>query len=175
MSNYTNYTYISEEEERELLRDVIGRVEEVVLSLEDFDPLRTLVINVGPDYSSILAMRLCHALSKDGESSHLVGIDLAYPDDDSNKKESYLKLAEGLLAIYASTFSKIVLVEAAVLTGNTFRKFVDILTSKGFSKESLHTVSLVERNDSVFKCDIVGRHVETTPEFWWEKPNKHWD
>lgn len=169
----SNYTYISEEEERELLRDVIGRVEEVVLSLEGFDPLLTGVVNVGPDYSSILAMRLCHALSKDGESSNLINLELPYPDQDATIKEMFDKVATGILEMFVKSLDRIILVEAAVLTGNTFTKLVEFLKSKGV--ENILTVSLVERSDSMFKCEIVGKHVETTPEFWWEKPNKHWD
>jgi uracil phosphoribosyltransferase len=70
---------------------------------------------------------------------------------------------------------KVVLVEAAVLTGGNYTWIIEELTKVGFAHEDILTLALVEHKDSVFKSKIVGDYVSEVPTFYWEEYNKHWE
>jgi hypothetical protein len=169
--------HITKEKESQLLESLLITVSDKVQNIEAFNPLKTLVLNVGPDYSSILSMRLAHKLSKNGEMSHLIPLDVAYPDDNQERKSTYMNMSKGLLElmINSKSFDLFILCDVSVITGNTFSSFYEKLTSLGIEKEKIITVALFQDNKSVFKCEFVGEYLDTIPEFWWEEPNKHWD
>lgn len=163
--------FISKELESSLLESVVGSVKALELGISN-DKLA--VFCVSPDYSSIVGLRVLHALSKDGELPHYVFLDVAYPDDKQEQKDLYRQLFSMMAKQYKQTLSKVILVEAAVLTGNNYKWIQEELLSAGFSKEDILTVALVELKDSIFKCDIVGQVVDDMPEFYWEEENNHW-
>ena len=164
---------ISQDLENSLLAKVIGEVRE---ECKDWtDALRIGVFCVSPDYSSIVALRILHALSRDGELPHYVPLDVAYPDDSEEKKESYKRVLQAVAPHFKKMMDKVVLVEAAVLTGGNYQWIQEELIKAGFLKEDIITLALLEHKDSVTKCKIVGDYTSEVPTFYWEEYNKHWD
>jgi len=164
--------YISKELESSLLESLVGLVKELDLAVSS-DKLAVLCVS--PDYSSIVGLRVLHALSKDGELPHYVFLDVAYPDDSEEKKAQYKKVVEIMAPHFKKTVDKIILVEAAVLTGKNYKWIKEELVKVGFKEEDVITVALLETKDSIFKSDIVAQYVEGIPEFYWEEYNKHWE
>lgn len=164
--------FISKELEYSLLEKLVGLVKDLDLSV-DRDKLG--VFCVSPDYSSIVGLRVLHALSRDGELPQYAFLDVAYPDDPKEKKETYQQIVQMMLPYYKKALDKVIFVEAAVLTGNNYKWIKEEFIKAGFKEEDIITVALLESKDSVFKCDLVGQHVDDMPEFYWEEYNKHWE
>lgn len=164
---------ISQEVENSLLAKVIKEVKQECKDWKD--ALRIGVFCVSPDYSSIVALRVLHALSKDGELPQYVPLDVAYPDDSQQKKDSYRNVLKAVAPHFKKMMDKVVLVEAAVLTGGNYTWIQEELTKVGFAPEDILTLTLLEHKDSVYKCKIVGDYVSEVPTFYWEEYNKHWD
>lgn len=134
--------------------------------------IRTLVLNVSPDYSSIVAMQLAHHLSVDGKMLDLISVDVPYPQEDKNL---YKKKFEKINKKFKKNYDKIILVEAAVLSGNNYTWLTKCLKDIGYKDEDIITVALLEMSSSIFKCDYVSEYVDCMPEFYWERYNIHWD
>lgn len=166
---------ITQEQEHSLIEGLISTIKEKVVSTESFVATKSLIINVSPDYSSILAMRLAHALSKDGEMLNIIGLDTAYSDDTKEKRDSYKMLAEGLLGVVAQSkaFTTIFVVSSEVETGDTFSRIYSKLKEATEGEVTIHTVALIESNSSKFQSDFVGLYSEKPVIFWWEETNKH--
>ena len=164
--------FIDRELEYSLLEVVTSKVKE--LGLDKVKSERLGVFCVSPDYSSIVGLRVLHALSNDGELPQYIFLDVAYPDDSQEKKDQYRKLVKVMAPYYKKSLDKVVLVEAAVLSGQNYTWIREELMEVGFLPDDIITVALVEQEDSVFKCDVVGTRCSDMPEFYWEEPNKHW-
>ena len=134
--------------------------------------IRTLVLNVSPDYSSIVAMQLAHHLSVDGKMLDLVSVDVPYPQED---KDVYKEKFEQINKEFKNKYDKIILVEAAVLSGNNYTWLSKCLKDIGYKDEDIITVALLEMSSSIFKCNYVGEYIDSMPEFYWERYNIHWD
>ena len=134
--------------------------------------IRTLVLNVSPDYSSIVAMQLAHHLSVDGKMLDLVSVDVPYPQED---KDVYKEKFEQINKEFKIKYDKIILVEAAVLSGNNYTWLSKCLKDIGYKDEDIITVALLEMSSSIFKCNYVGEYIDSMPEFYWERYNIHWD
>ena len=72
-------------------------------------------------------------------------------------------------------YHKVILVEAAVLSGNNYTWIKERLLDRGYENDDIITIALTEMNTSIFKCDYVQAYTDTIPEFYWERYNKHWD
>ncbi len=168
-------TLITQEQENSLIEDLISKIKKQVVGEETFVATKSLIINVSPDYSSIVSMRLAHGLSKDGEMLNIIGLDTAYSDDTKEKRDSYKMLAEGLLGVVAQSkaFTTIFVVCSEVETGDTFSRVYSKLKEVTEGEVKLHTVALVERNSSKFQSDFVGLYSEKPVKFWWEEFNTH--
>jgi hypothetical protein len=73
------------------------------------------------------------------------------------------------------TKTKIVLVEAGIITGSNYTFIVNVLTN--IVDKEVITVAQYENIHSIFKCDVVGRYYnweQEQLEFYWERENKHW-
>ena len=148
--------------------------------LEKFPHLsseNTLVLMVSPDYSASAAMHVAHSLSKDGEMCNVLPIHVHYPDEENIL--SYLIKAENDINDYekfcGKEFENFLLVEAAVIKGNTYTWLTDII--KKNTSANIVTSTLFENIDSKFKSDIVVEYYNDTVEdltFYYEKENKHW-
>ena len=165
---------ITQEQEHSLIEDLISRIKEKVVSEETFVATKALMINVSPDYSSIVSLRLAHGLSKDGEMINIIGLDTAYSDDSKEKKDSYKMLSDGLLGVVGQSkaFTTIFVVSSEVETGDTFSRIYSKL-KEVTEGAKIYTVALVESNSSKFQSDFVGVYSEKPVTFWWEEPNKH--
>jgi hypothetical protein len=155
--------------------EVIDRLckEVYVAKHEDFHPGNTVILNVSPDYSSTVAMRMSHAMSADGEIMEMINIDVPYPDelDVLYKQEFFLTLRH-----LKKSIKKFILVEAAVLSGKNYTWMVNMMLDEGIAPENIVTTAAFQRHDSVFYCEYVGEEFnQDMIEFYWERYNKHWD
>ena len=147
-------------------------IQRVCKALEEYNinPLNTLILNVSPDYSSTISMHVAHHLSSMGEMLEIIPIDVPYPDEDPQPyRDAFIKK----LPLF--TKSKLVLVEAAIISGANYTFMVNSLTNI-IDKEVI-TVAQYENIHSSFKCDVVGRYYNWDKEqleFYWERENKHW-
>ena len=132
-----------------------------------------LVVCVSPDYSGIVGVRVLHGLSRDRVFPYYDCADVPFPDSSEEFVEECKLEFRLLLGQWRQSVSKIVLVEAGILTGGNYTWMSRMIDEFGFEKPI--TVALVERNQSKFKCDVVGEYCEQMPTFWWEEDNKHWD
>ena len=147
-------------------------IQNLFKTIPNTNSIRTLVLNVSPDYSSIVAMQLAHHLSVDGKMLDLVSVDVPYPQED---KGIYKEKFEQINKEFKIKYDKIILVEAAVLSGNNYTWLSKCLKDIGYKDEDIITVALLEMSSSIFKCDYVGEYVDSIPEFYWERYNIHWD
>ena len=147
-------------------------IQSLFKKIPNTNSIRTLVLNVSPDYSSIVAMQLAHHLSVDGKMLDLISVDVPYPQEDKNL---YKKKFEKINKKFKKNYDKIILVEAAVLSGNNYTWLTQCLKDIEYKNEDIITVSLLEMSSSIFKCNYVGEYVENMPEFYWERYNIHWD
>jgi hypothetical protein len=147
-------------------------IQSLFKTIPNTNSIRTLVLNVSPDYSSIVAMQLAHHLSVDGKMLDLVSVDVPYPQED---KGIYKEKFEQINKEFKIKYDKIILVEAAVLSGNNYTWLSKCLKDIGYKDEDIITVALLEMSSSIFKCNYVGEYVDSIPEFYWERYNIHWD
>lgn len=165
---------ITREIEAALLDKVLLQVDERCGDWQD--ALKTAVLCVSPDYSSIVAMQVLHVMSRQGELPHYVSVEVAYPGDSKEIREGYKeRFRRAVLPELRLGIDRVILVEAAVLTGGNYTWIVQELLGAGFSAENVVSLALLECWESVFKSEIVGDYVEGVPTFYWERYNKHWD
>jgi len=157
--------YIDFLKEYELIQGLLEKLPRV-------DPYDTVVLNVSPDYSSTVSMHIAHHLSEEGSMLDMVGVEVPYPGEDKDYYEMEFKKKCRFLPIL---YGKVILVEAAVLSGNNYTWIKQMLLDRGFKDEDIITVALTEMNSSKFKCDYVQAYIDSMPEFYWERYNKHWD
>jgi hypothetical protein len=157
--------YIDNLKEYELIQGLLKRLPRV-------DPNDTLVINVSPDYSSTVSMQIAHHLSEEGRMLDMFPLDVPYPGESIDNYQYEFKRG-GQFIPYR--YHKVILVEAAVLSGNNYTWIKEMLLDMGYENDDIITVALIEMNSSVFKCEYVQAYTDTMPEFYWERYNKHWD
>ncbi len=157
--------YIDNLKEHDLIQGLLKRLPRV-------DPYVTLAINVSPDYSSNVTMQIAHHLSEAGKMLDLFHLDVPYPGEKRDVYEYEFKRNSVLIPY---KYDKIILVEAAVLSGNNYTWIKERLLDMGYENDDIITVALLEMKSSKFKCDFVGEYVSDMPEFYWERYNKHWD
>jgi hypothetical protein len=141
-------------------------------TLPKVDPYTTLVINVSPDYSSTVAMQIAHYLSDEGKMLDLFELDVPYPGEG---KDFYLLKFIKEFEKHIPKYKKVILCEAAVLSGKNYTWIKEVLLKYGYKDEDILTVALLEMKSSIFKSDFVGEYIDSMPEFYWEKYNKNWD
>jgi len=161
--------YIDYFKEYELIQGLLRGIKS---SFPKIDPYFTAVFNVSPDYSSNVAMQLAHYLSNHGKMLDLFPVEVPYPKEDPGLYQEAFKEAVKQITY---KYDKIILVEAAVLSGNNYTWIKEYLLDMGYENDDIITVSLIELYTSKFKCDFVGEYSIEMPEFYWERYNKHWD
>ena len=83
----------------------------------DIHPDKTCFLCVSPDYSSIVAQHLSHALSKDGEIYHIEAVNVPFPDESH---ESYLETFIDRFSEWTIDWDNFVLIEAGVIRGGNY-------------------------------------------------------
>ena len=147
-------------------------IQELFKKLPAVDPYKTLVLNISPDYSSTVSMQIAHYLSQDGKMLDIEEVDVPFPGENRGYYEQYFKQ---LTLNFSTKYDKVILCEAAVLSGKNYTWLKEILLDKGYKNDEIITVALLEMNSSIFKSDYVGEYISDMPEFYWERYNKHWD
>lgn len=164
--------YVNEELEKQLNAKVSYLTKQLVDGLGV--PVERLgVICIGPDYSGTVAMQVLHGLAKNRKLPEFVVLDVPYPGES---KDHYQQVVKLLLPHLKQKLDVLVLVEAAVISGNNYTWLLETLTSPGgYEEKDIITVASLELQSSVFKSKIVGQVVEDMPEFWWEADLEVWD
>ena len=171
---YICYMYIGKELEDELSDKVVrGLLWVMGIRWKEWEVDDVLVVCVSPDYSGMIGVRVLHGLSKGREFPCYAVADVPFPDSDSEVVNECKLEFRLLLGKWRSRVSKIILVEAGVLTGGNYTWMSRMIEEFGFQEPI--TLALVEKEVSKFKCDVVGLYCEDMPEFWWEEDNSHWD
>ena len=139
------------------------------------DPETTLILNVSPDYSSIVSQKLSHHFSNNGEIVDVLNIEVPYPDETNI--EWYLdKITKLLEYIKQWDYENFVFVEAGVIRGGNYNMIQDEFL-KHYKEENLLFTSLFQNIHSKFSCDCVGEFYNNEKQdltFYWERFNKHW-
>ena len=135
----------------------------------------TLILNVSPDYSSIISQKLSHALSQKGEIIDVLNIEVPYPDEtDLEYYED--KLNETLHYLHNEKYTNFIFVEAAIIRGSNYKWIKDKFSC--YNKNNLLFCALFENKNSLFKSDCVGEYYNNDTQdltFYWERYNKHWE
>lgn len=157
--------YIDYLKEYEILQRLLKKLPQV-------DPYTTLVLNVSPDYSSTVSMQIAHHLSQNGKMLDMFSVDVPFPKED---KEIYKVALKSNLKYMPVKYDKIILCEAAVLSGNNYTWIQEVLLDFGYDLEDIITTALLEMESSVFKSQFVGEYIKEMPEFYWERYNSNWE
>ena len=140
----------------------------------DINPDDTLLINVSPDYSSIISMLLLHEFSRDGEILDMFNVEVPYPDQLPNPFQ--LKFEETFKS-YVKPYKNFILVEAGVISGRNYTWMVDTMNKMfNINKNDILTVALCQNSRSIFTCDVIGELYDNETQdltFSFEKYNKH--
>jgi hypothetical protein len=140
----------------------------------DINPEDTLLLNVSPDYSSIISMLLLHEFSRDGEILDMFNVEVPYPDQLPSPFE--LKFEETFKS-YSQPYKNFMLIEAGVISGRNYTWLVDTMCNMfNINKNNILTVALCQNKHSIFQCDVVGEYYDNNTQdltFSFEKYNKH--
>lgn len=134
----------------------------------------TLILNISPDYSSIISQRLSHALSTNGEIIDVVSIEVPYPDEIDNTE--YIEHINEVLSRIRNKYINFIFVEAGVIRGSNYKMINNIFSQK-YSDDNLLYTALFENIHSNFKSDCVGEYYNDNVQdltFYWETFNNHW-
>ena len=91
----------------------------------DIHPDKTCFLCVSPDYSSIVAQHLSHALSKDGEIYHIEAVNVPFPDESH---ESYLETFIDRFSEWTIDWDNFVLIEAGVIRGGNYNWITEAMS-----------------------------------------------
>jgi hypothetical protein len=133
----------------------------------------TLLMNVSPDYSSIISMQTIHELSYEHVPLDMFNVEVPYPGfNNMSYREKFRSDFQHIFKDY-KTF---ILMEAGVITGNNYDWIINTEMIKNFNikPDNILSVALCEHIDSNFKCDIVGEKYNGDLTFYFEKPNRYW-
>lgn len=160
--------FIDRVTEQHLIRDVGKKIKEN----EKFrvDPLDTLLLNVSPDYSSIMSQNLIHDLSTD-EPLDMLCVNINYPKENWKGYElKFISEFKDVVGIYRN----FIVCEAGIITGQTFTWLTKCMRDDfSIPDENILTVALYQHQDSIYKCNIVGEEYTGDLTFNWEKYNKY--
>jgi hypothetical protein len=127
------------------------------------DAYDTIILSMNPEYSSILAQRIAHAISKPNFVPIVLSVDVPQPD----KEEDYLAYFGLSAKTFQVRYHKIVV--CATYTCSFMKAIRDRLYDIGYEHEDLLFISLTEHWDSDFRADVVGEYVDKEPLFYWQK------
>lgn len=142
--------------EDRLIKGVIDRLPAV-------DAYDTIILSMNPEYSSILAQRIAHAISKPNFVPIVLSVDVPQPD----KEEDYLAYFGLSAKTFQVRYHKIVV--CATYTCSFMKAIRDRLFDIGYEHDDLLFISLTEHWDSDFRADVVGEYVDKEPLFYWQK------
>lgn len=170
--------YLISQEQENKVYDLLALNIQLSLAITDnfkLDSEDTLILNVNPDYSSIISQKLSHQFSSsEGSVMDVLSIDV--PNSDKTDISLYYEQLELLLNIIADEgYKNFIFVNTSVVSGNNYKWIKDIFT-KYYNSKNLLFCTLFESIGSKFKSDCVGEYYDDTKQdltFYWEKFNKH--
>lgn len=142
--------------ENTLIKSIIDRLPAV-------DAYDTIILSINPEYSSILAQRIAHAISK----PNFVPIALSVDVPEVSKEDEYLTFFGLSAKTFQVRYHKIIV--CATYTCSFMSSIRNILYDIGYEHDDLIFVSLAEHWDSDFRADVVGDYVDKEPLFYWQK------
>jgi hypothetical protein len=141
----------------------------------NLDSENTLILNVSPDYSSIVSQKLSHHFSSGGEIIDVLNIEVPYSDEI--ELSWYLERITTLLnTVKEIGYKNFVFVEAGVIRGGNYNMIQNEFL-KHYKEENLLFTCLFQNIHSKFSCDCVGEFYNNETQdltFYWERFNKHW-
>lgn len=174
MENRKEY-FITQEKENEVYNKLVLDIEITSFNKFKINPNDTLILNVSPDYSSIISQKLSHHFSsKEGEIIDVLNINVPYPDETD--MEWYNTKIDLLLKELSDIdYTNFIFVEAGIIRGSNYKWIEDKFT-KQYNRDKLLFCALFENINSKFKSDCVGEYYNNNLEdltFYWERFNKH--
>lgn len=141
-----------------------------------FDPTKTLMLMVSPDFSGIVSTIVSHALTVDGECMYTDVIHVPDPDEDRSIFQTRLRktLHDIMTGFEPTPYENFILCEAGVISGNNYTWVHKMMNEFGISDNSIKSIALFENKHSVYKSDFVGEFYDAQTQdlvFWWEQPN----
>lgn len=133
------------------------------------DPWSTAVLNIAPEYSSMISMQVAHHLSHGRRILDIFSVEVPHPGESSHRYEVIFKEMNDALPIL---YDKVILCQSLVLTGRNFKWVKEVLLDLGYENDDIITVSLFQHDDSLFECDYIGEYCSEMPKFYWQRHNK---
>ena len=163
----------------------LGNIQKVIYQIaqsEDyykgwFDPKKTLMLMVSPDFSGIVSTIVSHALTVDGECMYSDCIHVPDPDEEPDMFKSRLEqtLKYIVRGFEEVPYENFILCEAGVISGRNYTWVHKTLNEYGISDPNIKSIALFENKGSIYKSDFVGEYYDADTQdlvFWWEKPNR---
>jgi hypothetical protein len=117
-------------------------------------------------------MHMAHHLSLGGKMLDMYPVDVPFPNEDKHMYE--ISFRENIHR-FPALYDKVILCEAAVLSGNNYRWIKEVLLEMGYKDQDIITTALIQMVGSSFDCDFVGEYSSSMPEFYYERYNKNWE
>lgn len=163
--------FISQQKESEIYDKLYFKINNAFI----ITPEDTLILNVSPDYSSIISQKLSHEFSsKEGEIVSVININVPYPDETDMKWYNN-ELNRKLEYLINKDYKNFIFVEAGVIRGSNYQWIKDKFL-KYYKEEQLLFTALFQNINSKFKCNCVGEYYDNDTQdltFYWERFNKH--
>ena len=166
----TDY-FITPDHENDVYRSLLAKIK---INEKVYIDDAVLIVNVSPDYSSIITQRLRHALSIKGEILEVVNIEVPYPDETDIEK--YADAIKKLVGEIPENYTKFIFVEAGIIRGGNYTMINELFKLRYDSTQLLFT-ALFENIGSIFQSDCVGEYYDDSKRdltFYWEEFNNHW-
>jgi len=154
--NYLCCIMIDIVKEDRLIKSIVNRLPEV-------DAYDTIILSINPEYSSILAQRIAHAISKPSFVPIALSVDIPAGD----KEEEYLTFFGLSAKTFQVRYHKVIV--CSTYTCLFMKALRDKLYDIGYEHEDLLFISLTEHWESDFRADVVGEYVDKEPSFYWQK------
>ncbi len=164
--------FIDKSDEAHVYHELIKKIKKI--DKFEINPTDTLILNVSPDYSSIISQWMIHEFSKDGEHVEMIGVEVPYPDQSWKGYELNFMIQ---FKEYPDHYKNFVLVEAGVITGNNYTWLTNCMFKDfDITPDRILTTALYQNKNSIFRCDCVGEEFDSNIEeicFSWERENSH--
>lgn len=163
---------IDREFEYQLLKKLVGEMHK---KFPGVNASNSIILNVSPDYSSMVSMYLAHQLSHEGEMCNMMHVDVPYPDQYVHSYKFTFEREMKNTPIYYDNY---ILCEAGVIRGSNYTWITQVLREYIPKESKIITLAMCENTGSNFKSDIVGHYYDDQTQdltLYFETYNKHWD
>jgi len=128
--------------------------------------LDTLLLNVCPTYSSAISMWIVHRFTEVDDPLEMMFVEVGKPDHNYKAYElDFLDRFQG----YKEYFNNFIILKADNTGAFDYEWIKNALIEQGFGNNNILTAALFEKNNSDFKCDLVGEYYDGKMSFYFEK------